>query len=199
VRKLRGRLVEDESGFTLSELLVTMLMMLTVMFALYSIFDMGIRIFRFGNDELEAVENARLGLEKMEREIRGAYPYSDSDDVLIKTAGLHEIRFGNNTDDLPGVTIPNEEIVYRLSGSEPYALLRVSPSDDLDPDPVVEFVEQDGLTFAYLESVDPDDPAETTTEIYVVRVTLEIDTNGGREGGTQTLTTDMALRNAKTS
>ena len=37
-----------------------MLIMIAVMFALYSIFDMSLRVFRFGNDKVEAVENARL-------------------------------------------------------------------------------------------------------------------------------------------
>lgn len=71
---IKRRLLRDESGFTLPELLVSMMMMLLVLFALYGIFDTSIRIFRFGNDKVEAVENARLGLERMEREIRAAYP-----------------------------------------------------------------------------------------------------------------------------
>jgi Tfp pilus assembly protein PilW len=50
--------------------------MIVVLFALYNVFDMSIRVFSFGNDKLEAVENARLGLEKMERELRDAYPYN---------------------------------------------------------------------------------------------------------------------------
>jgi prepilin-type N-terminal cleavage/methylation domain-containing protein len=67
------RVLRDEDGFTLAEMMVTMMIMLLVLFALYSIFDMSIRVFGFGNDKVEAVENARLGLEKMEREIRAAY------------------------------------------------------------------------------------------------------------------------------
>src|SRR5215218_5451234 len=62
------RILRDEGGFTLPELLVTMVMMIVVLFALYSIFDMSIRVFSFGNDKTEAVENARLGMEKMARE-----------------------------------------------------------------------------------------------------------------------------------
>src|SRR3954470_24166491 len=54
-------------------MLVTMMVMILVLFALYSMFDMGLRVFSFGNNKVEAVEDARLGLEKMEREIRGAY------------------------------------------------------------------------------------------------------------------------------
>lgn len=72
----------SEDGFTLPELLVTMMVMLIVMFAIYSVFDMSIRVFMLGNDKVEAVENARLGLEKMERDIRAAHPYNSSDDSV---------------------------------------------------------------------------------------------------------------------
>ena len=66
----------EEEGFTLTEVLVTMVIMIVVLFALYSIFDMSLRVFSFGNNKVEAVENARLGLDKMEREMRAAYPYN---------------------------------------------------------------------------------------------------------------------------
>ncbi len=67
--------MREEGGFTLPEVLVATTLMVAVLFALYSIFDMSIRVYSFGNDKVEAVENARLGLERMEREIRAAYPY----------------------------------------------------------------------------------------------------------------------------
>jgi prepilin-type N-terminal cleavage/methylation domain-containing protein len=51
----------DERGFTLVEALVAMLVMVAVMFALYAIFDAGVRVLRFGNDKTEAVESARIG------------------------------------------------------------------------------------------------------------------------------------------
>jgi len=83
----KRRSLRDESGFTLTEVLVTIMIMVVVLFALYSIFDMGLRVFAFGNDKLEAVENARLGLERMEREVRAAYPYDrtneESDDDYL--------------------------------------------------------------------------------------------------------------------
>lgn len=72
---VKRSLLLEEKGFTLVEVLITMTVMIMILFALYSIFDMGIRVFTFGNNKVEAVENARLGLEKMEREMRAAYPY----------------------------------------------------------------------------------------------------------------------------
>ena len=71
---LRARIVEDERGFTLTEMIVTTIMMMIVFFSLYSVFDMSVRIFSVGNNKVEAMESAREGMEKMEREIRAAYP-----------------------------------------------------------------------------------------------------------------------------
>ena len=67
-------------------MVVTTVIMIVVLFALYSIFDMSIRIFSTGNNKVEAMENARVGLEKMEREIRAAYPVSSNSSILFFNA-----------------------------------------------------------------------------------------------------------------
>lgn len=74
----KERLLREESGFSLPEMLITIVIMIVVLFALYSIFDMSVRLFAFGSNKAEAMESARLGVEKMEREIRGAYKYDSS-------------------------------------------------------------------------------------------------------------------------
>lgn len=75
---LVGRFSKDERGFTLSEMMVTIVIMIVVFFALFSIFDTSLKVFSFGNNKVEAVENARVGMEKMEREIRQAYKYNNA-------------------------------------------------------------------------------------------------------------------------
>jgi competence protein ComGC len=77
----KGCFLSEETGFTLTEMMVTIVIWIVMLFALYSIFDMSIRIFSFGSNKVEAMESARVGLEKMEREIRAAYPV-DSNDPL---------------------------------------------------------------------------------------------------------------------
>jgi Tfp pilus assembly protein PilW len=84
------RFLNEQGGFTLSEMLVTTMIMIVVMFALYSIFDMSMRVYAFGNDKVEATQNARLGLEKMEREIRAAYQVNGSN-----STGTQRYRFFN--------------------------------------------------------------------------------------------------------
>ena len=79
--------MKEERGFTLPEMMVTIMIMMVVFFALYSIFDMSVRIFMFGNNKVEAVESARLGLERMEREIRAAYPVGSDGHLFFSANG----------------------------------------------------------------------------------------------------------------
>ena len=94
----RMRLLKDESGFTLTEILVTTIMMVVVLSALYSVMDMSLRAFTYGNNKVEAVETSRVALEKMEREIRQAYVYNRAygDLHLFDQRTATEIRFGND-------------------------------------------------------------------------------------------------------
>lgn len=169
------RLLKDERGFSLPELLVTMLMMLTVMFALHSIFDMSLRVFSFGNDKVEVVENARIGMERMEREIRASYP---DDSELLDIWAEDEISSYNS-----GL---GEQIIYALDSSD--STLRRNNRD------AVEYV--DDLTFTYFNEnmveIDPDFGSESSVSI--VRIKLEVKKQG-QQDAEQILTTDVHLRN----
>jgi prepilin-type N-terminal cleavage/methylation domain-containing protein len=220
------RLLREESGFTLVEVLVTMTIMIVVLSALYGIFDMGLRTFSFGNNKVEAVENARLGLEKMEREIRAAYPYDKGNatpDTHLFDAGTWtatQIKFGNDLDGNWKVQCPNtaaspqcEKIsyqVYQPAGSSTYALGRAnSVAGTLQP--VVEHVDyvspaNTGLKFTYFQrdgttqvcppgSLPCPSPGGTESDIGMVRIELRIKVDKGLNDATQTLRTDVALRN----
>lgn len=208
---MRERLLRDESGFTLTEVMVTMMLMIVVMFALYSIFDMSLRVFSFGNDKTEAVENARLGLAKMEREIKAAYPQDKAagNTTLLTTWTANQITFGNDRDGnrkiqcLSGV--PPCEVIsyiaYQPSGGSTYALGRANSSGGT-LQPAVEFVDyvdstNTGLRFRYFErdGVTEILPGGTESRIAIVSIELRIKVKRGAQAGTQTLTTDVALRN----
>lgn len=193
------RLIQQEQGFTLAELMVTMLMMLMVMFALYSIFDMSLRVFSFGNDKTEAVENARLGMERMEREIRAAYPYDKAagTETLFPDFSVNpsqSIKFGNDVVTVNRkVDVPAEEIEYTLSGDSPPNLLRNGQQ-------LASFVKPGGLTFTYCKTVNDCDPSSppvvSEAEVNVVHIELKVKVDRGLAGpATQTLETDVALRN----
>lgn len=189
---MRERFVDGEEGFTLPEVLVTMVMMITVLFALYSIFDMSIRVFSFGNDKVEAVENARIGLARMEREIRSAYPYNKAgtptpDTKLFAVRDQSQITFGNDRNGNRRVDVPSEEITYSLNNST-RTLQRANPSNGTLR-PVVESVAENGLRFTYLKR----DGTVATSEGEVEMVRIELTVNVRNR--IQTLSTNVALRN----
>jgi prepilin-type N-terminal cleavage/methylation domain-containing protein len=126
----RTRILREQSGFTLAEVMVTMVIMLAVLFALYGVFDMGLRIFQTGNDKVEATGTARLGMEKMEREIRAAYPVDrlngkqhvffpsgtlDPATSVPTLPGQRSITFGN---DLPTPTTPPDPSNRKVEAGE---------------------------------------------------------------------------------
>jgi prepilin-type N-terminal cleavage/methylation domain-containing protein len=218
-RRFDTRLVREERGFTLVEMTVTIMIMIVVLFALYSIFDMSMRVFSFGNDKVEATQNARLGLEKMEREIRAAYPvdrvnglqhvfFATGSSATPTRPGPQTITFGNDL-SAPGnppnrKVDPGEEITHELRDSE--NLNNACPTTGTGGvcslvrrqgatgsfQPVVDYIVPNGLTFEYLRSnLTATDPAGDGTDIGVVRIELEVNKDGRR----QTITTDVDLRN----
>ena len=93
---------KSQDGFALPEMMVTILVMVVVLFALYSIFDASIKVFSFGNDKVESVESVRVAMERMEREIRSAYPQNGAagERTVIYgfASGLQgSITFGNDS------------------------------------------------------------------------------------------------------
>jgi hypothetical protein len=210
---VKERLLKSETGFTLAELLVTILLMTASMFALYAVFDMSLRVFKVGNDKVETVQNARVGLEWMRREIRAAYPVDKAGGdgrVLLAQSNSELIVFGNDLNGDRRVECPDPAVVpgsrceligyglYRPAGNSTDALGRYSRyrsffteaglarSRPAYPDAVAESI--GSLTFEYLsENGAPVDPASAR----MVRITLEV----VADEGSQRLTTTVALRN----
>jgi len=224
-RTVRERFLREENGFTMIEFLITTLIMVAVFMALYSVFAMSVRMFSVGSNKVEAGESARLGLEKMEREIRAAYPVDASDPakgfLFFSANGVSppaaaamptasQITFGNELgaegagDGKILCGTPCEYITYKLSNdasgaactAPPCTLRRVNTVNASDTgQPVVEDVALNGLTFTYLKS---DGTAATTQgEIARVLVSLEIAVDQGkpRSEAIQRLTTQIDLRN----
>jgi len=165
---IRERFLKEERGFSLPEMLVTIVIMMVVFFALYSVFDMSVRIFMFGSNKVDAVESARLGLERMEREIRAAYPVGSDSHLFFDANGLDtsnppqamptddQITFGNELgaegegDGQIECGAPCEYLTYKLSAPSNAppctgapdgcsTLLRVNTANSGDPgDPVSE-------------------------------------------------------------
>lgn len=225
MERVLKRLAKQEDGFTLPELMVTIMMMLLVLGALHSIFDMSLRVFSFGNDKVEAAENARIGLERMEREIRAAYPYDKASNPVPSTPPpLFEewtattIKFGNELNGnrkiecvVGGTCETIRYGVYETGVPGRYALGRLNSATG-SQQAVVEYMDfasptDTGLSFKYFEVPDgggslveviPGLGSEASID--VVRITVEVrilygDPGSTTDDRTQTLSTDVALRN----
>jgi hypothetical protein len=159
-----------------------MTMMVVVLFALYALFDTSVRIFAHGGDELEALENARLGLERMEREIRAAYPHDGG--VLLDAGGTQEISF-----QIRPNSGPPRAITYTLSGG-PSSYLRRNGQRLAGP-----LDGGEGVRFAYCASPTVcSSPMTDEAGVRLVRITLNARVPGATDA-TRTLTTDVYLRN----
>jgi type II secretory pathway component PulJ len=205
------RFLRDERGFTLPEMLTTIMVMIVMLYALYSVFEMSLKVFSFGNNKVEAVESARVGMEKMEREIRQAYAPS-ADAQMFDTWTSTQIRFGNDLDGNGSIQCPNtdapaqcEKIGYQIyenpAGSGNYALGRDNTSAGAtntvaNLQPVAEHVQS--LTFTYYDLsgnvVDPGVGNEVNIDRVLVSLEISVDQGVGNPG-TQTLTTVIDLRN----
>ena len=195
----RGRFLRDERGFTLTEMMVTIIIFTITLFALYSVFDMTAKIFMLGNNKAEAMENARQGLEKMEREIRQAYAFNRGADPpdthLLNAMNATQIEFGNDLDGSRIIECPNSngdcEIINYSLPNGTSTLMRTSGGD---PQPVVEHV--DNVAFTYFKA---DGVTQTTNEPDVALVRIDVgitvDPPGPNKVATQELTTEVDLRN----
>ncbi len=197
------RLAGEQDGFTLPEMMVTIVVMITVLFSLYSVFDTSIRVFGLGNDRVEAVENARLGLERMARELRAAYPYdkvngqphlfwgtANPTTAAMPTSGA--VTFGNDVNGNRKVD-PGEQISYALDAGSPTVLLRngegmVGSVRDADGD-------GQALRFEYLTAAGAAATGEADIARGRIRLEIGVESAASDEPVRQVLTTEVALRN----
>ena len=200
MRGSRGR----EGGFTLPEALVAVVVLTTVLFALYALFDASVRVFGAGRDRLEAAQNARLGLARMERELRAAYPQdrANGDTALLASFGEGHVTFGNDlngnrrtVDPTTGRAEPKERISYRLNGEGlpmRNGARLVEFAEDVDGD-------GRALTFGYLDANGEPVTGGEEAEVALVRIGLEVSVGraAGGEPAEEVLRTSVALRNRR--
>ena len=221
----RERFLKEEGGFTLVEMITSMVLMVVVLSALYSVSDMTLRVFSVGNAKVEAVESARVGMEKMEREIRAAYPVDASvpatNFLFFSANGVSppaaaamptasQITFGNELgvegagDGKITCGSPCEYITYKLTDdasntpctASPCSLRRVNTaSSSLWGDPLGENVFVPG-GLTFTYLKSDGTPATSEGDIAKVRVRLRITVKPNTEyEASQILKTDIDLRN----
>ncbi len=107
-------------GVTLVELLVAVTLLSLIMVAFYTVFKMGTRAYRTGEERVELIQNARIALDMMASQIRQALPEDDGAVPRIEFeieggTGREgpQIRFSSPIDNTSGA----EEITFYLNDS----------------------------------------------------------------------------------
>jgi type II secretory pathway component PulJ len=194
-----------EAGFTLVEVLVAAAMMFAVLFALYAVFDVSVRAYGYGGNRVEAVGNARLAMDRMEREIRAAFPYDQTTDPPKRYLFLDpldptkpavptatRVAFGNETTGDRKIET-TEVIGYYLSGHD----LKRSKGGSVQT--LLDSVATDGLRFTPCRSAEDCPPAVAVAdeaEIRLLRIELAVEVERrGEAPARQRLATDVYLRN----
>jgi type IV pilus assembly protein PilW len=175
---MKNSLENEQDGFTLVELLITMLISGIVISAIYSAFQSQQDSYLAQDQVTEMQQNIRAGLEIMTREIRMAgYDPTGQADATIETASIATIRFTMDLNDNEDVTDSGEDISYYLYtvGGIKKLGRRMGIGPPLpSPQPVAENIEE--LEFVYLDS----DNNVTADEEKVRSVVISILARAGR-------------------
>lgn len=174
----------DSRGFAFVELLVALALVGIVLVTLTGLLQHGEQAYLAGTARLEAQQSARVAVERLGRELRGAGldPRGTGFPPLVNpTSTGFTIQNDLNGD---GVIAGNREtITYSLRGRT----LRRNAGGGAQP--VVEGV--GALAFTYLDAAG--NPATTPREIRSVVITIT--TGSGDGGGGATMTSQIRLRN----
>lgn len=198
---------DDQEGFSLMEVLISLSVFTIVLFAVYTTFTASHRTFARGEDKIELQQTSRVAMGMAASEIRTAgYDPSNAMTLLpttaIQGANANSLTFvadvdGNNVTD---------RVTYRLQGTQ---LIR-----DFDswngatfPGPPVPDLLADGVTalsFRYFDATDPINiefaaPVPVASLGAIRRITIGLTVQETGVGGQQTLplTMDVRLRNVQ--
>lgn len=127
-----------DSGFTLVEFLVAIAILSLVLFPIYEFLRQGALSWEIGENNTQVVQNARIGIEYVTDELRGA--------KQLYTINSTQIRFwykDSNSDALAG---PDEIITYSWSGAPDDNLNRKLDSESV-ASPLANYVENFNLEY----------------------------------------------------
>ncbi len=198
------RRVNDQSGFSLVELLIASAVFFTFMVSLTTLYSQSHRSYSRGQNRIEVQQSARVAIESMTREIRMAgYDPSDAINLLpstaIEIANANDIRF---IADVTGDAV-SDQVTHRLAGNQ--VMRDISSwnagTGTWDPPGSGELAASvSTLTFQYFDANDVGIPAPVAVGSLtdIRRITIGITAQGTAAGIQETfpLTIDVRVRNA---
>ena len=176
---------KGSSGFALSELLVALALVGLVLAAVAGVLQEGQQAFLSGTAQVEAQQKARVAVERLARELRGA-GLDPTGAGFLAIANPRPTGFTIQNDlNGDGVIAGNpESVTYSLTGR----ILRRNAGGGAQP--LIEGVESLALTYLDAEGI----PARTPGEIRSVLITITIRPDGRGTRGVS-MTTQVRLRN----
>jgi len=154
----RIRVMRDERGYTLAELLTAMAVLGLLMAGLFLTLQEGQTVYLYGAGRAEVQQNARVALERMLRELRTA--------SSVATSSANDVKFTFLDDTATSVTVE-----YNLSGaSAPYLLQRnqTVPAVAGQPDILVGGVTTFAVTYYDINNV----ATTTAANVYAVDISI---------------------------
>jgi len=196
---------DNQSGYSLLELLVASAIFFTFMVGVASIYAQGHATFRRGMSRIEVQQSARIAVESMVREIRLA-GYDPSGiiaslpaDAVVQVAARDTFTM---IADVDGDAV-TDQVTYRMVGSQ--IVREVAPWSGLAFDAPATDQVADGvawLAFSYFDDSDPNAmalPVDATDLGDIRRISIELVTSFASAGVLENypLTMDVGIRNAE--
>lgn len=155
--------IKDRFGFTLIEILVAISLFLIIILLVSSFFSLSNRSYNKGVNSAELVQNARVGLDRITREIRQSIDIISilpPDDSNPLNPPISEIMFqdGHNISEivyiryyLDGTDLKRDRIEYYFD-SEPSLKVLYNSVDEFG-DPPIEFVIENRVVGEYFKKI----------------------------------------------
>jgi len=189
---------DDQQGFSLMEVLISLSVFTIVLFAVYTTFTASHRTFARGEDKIELQQTIRVAMGMAASEIRTA-GYDPSNVMTLMPTTAIQVANANTLTFIADVDGNNvtDQVTYRFQGTQ---VIRdfTSWNGAAFPVPPVSEALADGvttLTFAYFDS--SNNPTATLANIRRITIGLTVQETG--VGGQQSLplTMDVRLRNVQ--
>lgn len=189
---------DDQQGFSLLEVLISLSVFTIVLFAVYTTFTASHRTFVRGEDKIEVQQTSRVAMGMAASEIRTA-GYDPSNVMTLMPTTAIQVANANTLTLIADVDGDNvtDQVTYRFQGTQ---VIRdfTSWNGAAFPFPPVSEALADGvttLTFAYFDS--SNNPTATLANIRRITIGLTVQETG--VGGQQSLplTMDVRLRNVQ--
>jgi len=189
---------DDQQGFSLLEVLISLSVFTIVLFAVYTTFTASHRTFVRGEDKIEVQQTSRVAMGMAASEIRTA-GYDPSNVMTLMPTTAIQVANANTLTFIADVDGNNvtDQVTYRLQGTQLIRDFASWGGAAPFPAPASEQL-ADGvtaLTFAYFDS--SDNPTATLANIRRITIGLTVQETG--VGGQQSLplTMDVRLRNVQ--